>query len=220
MPPAALILTFHGIGDPPRDLDARERRVWISTAVFCEVLDRVRGRDDVRLTFDDGNRSDITVALPILAERGLSATFFVVTGRVGEPGFLNADDVAALVSAGMQVGSHGTTHRSWRNLQTADLNLELQSSRAALQSWADAPIRAAACPFGAYDRRVLRALRVAGFSRAFTSDGGRADPSAWLQPRNTIRESERFIALERMLGPAARHWRHVPRVAPLLKRLR
>ena len=29
-----------------------------------------------------------------------------------------------------------------------------------------------ACPFGSYDRRVLRATRAAGYQRVFTSDGG------------------------------------------------
>jgi len=35
----------------------------------------------VQLSFDDGNRSDVGIALPALLERELSATFFVVAGR-------------------------------------------------------------------------------------------------------------------------------------------
>jgi peptidoglycan/xylan/chitin deacetylase (PgdA/CDA1 family) len=47
-------------------------------------------------------------------------------------------------------------------------------------------ITEAACPFGSYDRRVLRALRAAGYRRVFTSDGGPHASGAWLSSRTTV----------------------------------
>jgi peptidoglycan/xylan/chitin deacetylase (PgdA/CDA1 family) len=196
---AVLNLTFHGIGDPPSHVDDGERQVWLTADMFRGVLDRVRDRGDVRLMFDDGNSSDATIALPALAERGLTATFFLVAGRVGKPGFVGADDVRALLDAGMEIGSHGMMHRPWRHLSAAQLNVELQEARSALEEYVGNRVTAAACPFGAYDRRVLRALRVIGFNRVFTSDGGRANPSAWLQPRNTVRPFRNAEALAGLL---------------------
>ena len=49
------------------------------------------------------------------------------------------------------------------------------------------PVSRVAIPFGSYDRHVLRHLRNAGITRAFTSDGGRARPHSWLQPRTSLR---------------------------------
>ena len=48
----------------------------------------------MRISFDDGNASDLEIGLPALLERGLTATFFVLAGRLGRPGSLDADEVA------------------------------------------------------------------------------------------------------------------------------
>lgn len=179
-------LTFHGIGPPPRALTPGEAEVWLEPARFEAVLDAVRGRSDVWLSFDDGNASDVEYGLPALAERGLTGTFFLVAGRLGQPGFLSADDVQELVEAGMTVGCHGMRHTAWRGLDEGRLGQELQVARDVLQEVCGRPVRDAACPFGAYDRRVLGALRGAGYRRVFTSDGGLARADRWLQPRHTV----------------------------------
>ena len=71
--------------------------MWVTRERFLSLLDAVTGRDDVRITFDDGNASDVEQALPALRERGLTATFFVVAGRLGTPRFLDRHGVAELV---------------------------------------------------------------------------------------------------------------------------
>ena len=179
-------LTFHGIGVPPRPLDEGEADVWITREHFAAVLDAVADRPGVRLTFDDGNASDLEVALPELRRRGLAATFFVVAGRLGAPGFLDEDGVRELAASGMAVGSHGMRHRPWRRLDPETLGEELVEARRRLEDVVGRPVAEAACPFGAYDRRTLRGLRRAGYERVFTSDRGTATRDGWLQARNTI----------------------------------
>jgi peptidoglycan/xylan/chitin deacetylase (PgdA/CDA1 family) len=203
-------LTFHGVGDHGRALEAAEEHVWLSAADFEAVLDAAVGRDDVRITFDDGNASDVAHALPALSRRGLSATFFVVAGRLGEPGFLDADDVRALAAAGMTIGCHGMRHRPWRRLDDRDLVEELVESRKVLEAVVERPVTGAACPFGAYDRRVLRSLRQSGYEQVYTSDTGMATPDRWLQVRNTVCRGdggdllERIVSSERSRGHALR----------------
>jgi peptidoglycan/xylan/chitin deacetylase (PgdA/CDA1 family) len=179
-------LTFHGIGEPQRPLDAGEADVWVTRAAFLELLDSVAGRDDVRITFDDGNASDVEHALPALRERGLRGTFFVVAGRLGEPEFLSADDVRELAAAGMQVGCHGMRHRPWRGLDEQALGEELVQAKAVLEKLVERPVTEAACPFGSYDRHVLKTLRRAGYGHVFTSDRGTADPAGFVQARNSV----------------------------------
>jgi peptidoglycan/xylan/chitin deacetylase (PgdA/CDA1 family) len=185
-PGRCINLTFHGIGDPDRDLGPGERDVWVSEQEFTAILDSVRDRADVRLSFDDGNASDVRYALPELRRRGLRATFFVVAGRLGKPGFLGAEDVRALVAAGMSIGCHGMAHRPWRKLDADEERDEMLVAREMIERVVGCPVREAACPFGAYDRRVLRALRRFGYGRVYTSDGGIAEPAGWLQPRNSV----------------------------------
>jgi peptidoglycan/xylan/chitin deacetylase (PgdA/CDA1 family) len=183
---SALNFTFHGIGAAPSGVRHSERPVWVSQPDFCSALDAIQRLDGAEVTFDDGNSSDRAIALPALLERGMSGRFFVVAGRLGLPGYLSSDDLGALYEAGMQIGVHGMRHRSWRGLADDDLQEETLESKRELEAHLGARLTSAACPFGAYDRRVLGALRRAGFARVFTSDGGYASPEAWLQPRNTL----------------------------------
>jgi peptidoglycan/xylan/chitin deacetylase (PgdA/CDA1 family) len=180
-------LTLHGVGSAPRALGPSEAELWISRPRLLGLLDAVAGRDDVRLLVDDGNASDVELLLPALRDRGLRASFFVVAGKLGEPGFLSAADVRALAEAGMPIGLHGMRHRPWRGLGDRELADELVHAKRLIEDAAGRPVQEAACPFGAYDRRVLRRLREIGYARVYTSDGGLARREAWLQPRTSVR---------------------------------
>jgi peptidoglycan/xylan/chitin deacetylase (PgdA/CDA1 family) len=180
-------VNFHGVGEPPRELVAGEAMVWLDTDRFLRTLDWLRGRSDVWISFDDGNRSDIEIALPALLERGMTATFFVLAGRLDDAQSLGVEDVRRLRAAGMAIGSHGLHHRDWRRLTDAELARELSHSRRVLEDVVGEPVDQASAPFGSYDRRVLaRARRHGGYARLFTSDGGPARRDAWLQPRTTV----------------------------------
>jgi peptidoglycan/xylan/chitin deacetylase (PgdA/CDA1 family) len=198
VPQRAINLTFHGIGDPGRSLDPGEQGYWIDRDRFLSVLDRVADRDDVAITFDDGNASDIEHALPALRERGLTATFFVVAGRLGTRRFVDEDGVRELAAAGMEIGSHGMQHRPWRGLDEPTLQEELVDAKGILERVLGRPVALAACPFGAYDRRALRTLREAGYRHVYTSDRGTARPDRWLQPRNSVVPGDDGSLLDRI----------------------
>ncbi|WP_026360408.1 polysaccharide deacetylase family protein [Amycolatopsis nigrescens] len=188
MPASVVTMTVHGIGSPVRPLEPGEDRTWVSVGQFEQVLDAVAERPSgVRITFDDGNASDVEIALPRLVERGLRAEFFLLAGRIGAPGMVDAAGVAALLSAGMTVGSHGWAHRDWRRLDAAGRTEEFVAAPRLLGELTGRPVTRVAVPFGSYDRRVLAGLRRAGVTTAYTSDGGAARPSAWLQSRTSLR---------------------------------
>jgi peptidoglycan/xylan/chitin deacetylase (PgdA/CDA1 family) len=216
VPERSINLTFHGIGDPDRRLDPGEHDVWVDRDQFLALLDRAAGRPDVAITFDDGNASDVEHALPALRERGLTATFFVVAGRLGAPRFLDADGVRELAAAGMEIGCHGMRHRPWRGLDGVALHEELVQAKVVLEGVIGRPVTRAACPFGSYDRRVLGTLRRAGYRRVYTSDRGTTRPDRWLQPRNSVgpHDDERLLeridtgdGLARRAKLAVKRWR-------------
>lgn len=185
-----LNLTFHGLGEPGRELEPGEQRVWISVPCFQSILDDAVGRRDVHLTFDDGNASDVTIALPELRRRNLQASFFLLGGKLGLPGYLDLQGVRELSQNGMRIGTHGMHHRDWSTLRDEELTAEIADSTRILQETTGGPVEIASCPFGSYDRRVLRMLRGAGFRVIYTSDRGWARADGWLQPRNTIHDTE------------------------------
>ena len=203
IPGPMFVLNFHGIGIPRRKLRDGEEDICIDRRQFAEILDAVAGRDDLLLTFDDGNGSDVTEALPELTRRGLRAQFFVCAARLGMPGFLDKDDLRELRSAGMSIGSHGMDHVRWRKLDSSGLDREIVQARQILEDALQEPVATAACPFGAYDRRALRALRAAGFTRVYTSDRGRASASDWLVARTTVTSRDSADSIDRLLNGSA-----------------
>ena len=209
-------LTFHGIGDPPGRLEAAEEAVWLSHEEFLGILDSIAERDDIHLTFDDGNASDVEYALPALLERGLRADFFVVAGRLGQPGYVDEAGVRALSSAGMTIGSHGMRHRPWRSLDDHLLREELVEARETLERVVGAPVVSAACPFGSYDRRALRSLQRLRYQTVYTSDRGTAAPDAWLQARTTLGSGAGSDLEERLASSEIPWYRGLPRRAKLV----
>jgi peptidoglycan/xylan/chitin deacetylase (PgdA/CDA1 family) len=191
-------LTFHGLGVPGSNVPIDQRQYWLGAAVFERVLDRVVDWPDAAITFDDGNLSDLTVAFPVLVRRQLCASFFVVAGRIGLNGYLGRSELHELVAAGMEIGSHGMHHRSWRGLDDGALREETVVAKARLEDMLGIPVTQAACPFGGYDRRALEQLATSGFTRVYTSDRGWARSDAWLQPRNTVTSRTRLQDLEQV----------------------
>ncbi|WP_037607064.1 polysaccharide deacetylase family protein [Streptacidiphilus rugosus] len=179
-------VSFHGVGTPGPEREPGEHDYWVSRDSFLRVLDECAARPEVRLSFDDGNESDVAIALPALVERDLKADFFLIAGRIGTPGNISAEGVRALVAAGMGVGSHGQGHRAWPEVPDAELGAELADARIRIAEAAGRPVDTAACPFGAYDRRVLRRLRALGYRRVYTSDRRPAAGDAWLQARFSV----------------------------------
>lgn len=200
-----VIVNFHGVGPAPgRGFDSGEQAYWLDTDTYRAAIGRIaEARDagfEVAITFDDGNASDLEIAAPILAEHGLSATFFVLAGRLGAPDALSVSDLAELCRMGMGIGSHGADHVDWRRLDEAGAERELDWARAQIAAATGGPVTTAAIPFGAYDGTVLRRLRQAGYQTAYTSDGGLANGRAFLQPRTSLRRDTGAEGLEHILA--------------------
>ncbi|NJN82282.1 MAG: polysaccharide deacetylase family protein [Caldilineaceae bacterium] len=68
----------------------------------------------VVLTFDDGYRDNYENAFPLLVERGMTATFFVVTDFIDtqRPEYLTWDMAREMQAGGMVIESHGRNHTS------------------------------------------------------------------------------------------------------------
>lgn len=207
-----LILNFHGLGKPPQEMPAGEENYWVDQEFFAAVLDQVRGRQDVQITVDDANESDCMIALPLLRERRLKASFFLVASRIDQKHFLSSQQIKTLCAEGMTVGNHGMWHSRWKGMNQPQLQEELVAARDIIQQFANMPITEAACPFGSYDRGVLQMLRKQGYQRVFTSDGGVASTAAWMQPRNTIRRCHQLAEIVSLInappGAAKNLWRN------------
>lgn len=194
---SGLELLFHGIGEPPAGVPTAEIPYWIGQAAFTEIVTSAPEAAQtcevaLSVSFDDGNLSDLAIAAPLLKALAIPATFFPCAARLGRPGYLGAPELRELHAMGFEIGSHGMDHRPWPGLDEAALAREIDTARAMLEQALGHPVRRAALPFGAYDRRVLGRLRQAGLAAIHSSDPGLNPPGAWMPRRWCYRSGERF----------------------------
>jgi peptidoglycan/xylan/chitin deacetylase (PgdA/CDA1 family) len=221
-----LVLSLHGIGTPHDCVGTEESFYWVTREAFTMLLENIVGTRATAdtptvITFDDGNASDATIALPELAKRGLKAAFFVCAGRIGTPHYLDRAAFADLLGAGMEIGTHGMDHRDWRTLDEAALDSELGEARRRIEDTCGRSVTKLAVPFGSYDRRVLAHLRREPFECVYTSDGGLARSEAWLKPRTTMDSAWQEADIERVLAAKPSMKTRLRRNAAMLhKRLR
>ncbi len=182
------ILTYHAVGDgpPPLYTPARElashldalRASGRTTVRLGALVDALRdGRElpehAVVLTFDDGDVSVAEIAAPLLRERGMTATVFLVSDLAGKSArwnghaapareLLSLERAAALAEEGWELGAHSRTHRSLRRLSALELLAEVGGSRERICSGTGHDPRVFAYPYGV----VTKAARAAA-SRAF-----------------------------------------------------
>ena len=187
---AVVNVCFHGIGTPSRELEPGESQYWVTEQQFESILDEIAAWPSLQISFDDGNKSDVELGLPALIERGLTATFFVLAGRLDSAGSLDPADVAELCSAGMTVGTHGMNHRSWRGMDAETRQRELSDARERIAEISGRSVDQAALPLGQYDRRLLSHLRRLGYQSVHTSDRRLARAGMWLQPRFSVRSDD------------------------------
>jgi peptidoglycan/xylan/chitin deacetylase (PgdA/CDA1 family) len=163
-------------------LDELTRR-GLQALTVSQLLDAYDANDEALvaraalITFDDGFADFRTAALPALQARGLSSTLYVATGllRGGPepavhgglaPHMLELSELAALASAGVELGAHSHTHPHMDTLSSRRLRSEIERSRALVEDAAGAPIATFAYPHGYSGPRVRRAVRAAGFRGA------------------------------------------------------
>ncbi|HEX9255015.1 MAG TPA: polysaccharide deacetylase family protein [Candidatus Angelobacter sp.] len=125
----------------------------------------------IQITFDDGERSQYLNAAPLLAEHGISATYFVTPGLIGAAAkFLGWDELRALQNAGHSIQSHGWSHKFLTFCSDAELAHELLASRQLLEDKLDNLVEEISVPGGRWNRRVINACADAGYRRVYVSD--------------------------------------------------
>ncbi len=197
-----VILNFHGIGTPGRVLEDGETAYWVEPEFFAETValaERLSDRIETRFTFDDGNASDIEIAAPVLSRAGRQAVIFPLADRIGAAGSLSGDDLKRLVKMGHSIGSHGAGHVDWSELDAAGETAEWEAAREVIAEAAGQPVTEAAIPFGRYNKRVLEGLKLLGYERCYSSDGGAWTEGDWPIPRTSPRADMTITDIEGIL---------------------
>ena len=196
--PRVRILGYHAVGDGENDLSVsaaefRRQLEWLmqhgyrlmTMSQWHEAMTTGQplASRTVILTFDDGFRSVLTHAAPILAEYG-AATVFVLTDYVGrtnsfdrpfqapELPLLSWDQIERLKRLGWDIQSHGRRHYPMFRLQPSVLEDEAAGSKALLEQRLGEPVRFLCYPYGAFEPASMETARRAGYVGAVTCRSG------------------------------------------------
>ena len=126
-------------------------------------------RTSTLITFDDGWRGTLDLAVPVLQRHATEATVFITTSLLDTPGFLRSAELHSLPPQ-LQVGSHCKTHGFLNEMSDAKIREELWLSKEELEQLTGRPIDTVAIPNGAVDNRVRRIAQELGYALVFTSE--------------------------------------------------
>ena len=131
-----------------------------------------RERKKIAITFDDGNESDYSIALPILKKYGLKATFFITVERISKNNYLSWSQLMKMNDHGMSIQSHGLTHAFLNCLTEGDAQRELLESKQEIQGRLGTEVNYFSLPGGFSSPFVLDLVEEAGYQGVCTSGPG------------------------------------------------
>jgi peptidoglycan/xylan/chitin deacetylase (PgdA/CDA1 family) len=198
------------------------RRLGLRGVSLRELLaaqDRGSADGLVGLTFDDGYVDFLDHAVPVLARHGMTATLYVVAGRLGGANewddgprldLVDADQVRAVAAAGHEVGSHTLTHSRLPGASLATLAAEVGDSKRVLEDVLQSEVAGFCYPWGDFDAAAVEAARAAGYDHACVT-GDYLPGDRFTLPRSYVAPGD---GAPRLIAKLARHrlrMRGVPR---------
>lgn len=195
--PMVRALTYHRVGHEPRDPFCVTPRAFEAHIRFLaehglavsmdQVVRFLAGGEELPdgaclVTLDDGWRSALTEALPILERWKVPAVAYITTRLVGERSpeeverYLTWEELRQLSASKLvDIGSHAATHRSLGMMGTHEAWDEAYRSRKTLEDRLGRPVVSFAYPFGTrgdFSEMTDHLLAEAGYEIAFHSMHG------------------------------------------------
>ncbi|HEY9177365.1 MAG TPA: polysaccharide deacetylase family protein [Flavipsychrobacter sp.] len=185
------IATLHYVSDDPalgalkpwniscksftRLLDFLQVENYTTVGFEDMAASRIKGRKSIILTFDDCPKHLWDFAIPELLKRNMKAVFYMPTAYLGgynewnvveglpKVDLMDSDDIAKLNTLGMEIGSHAHHHIMLGERNTEEVIMQLNESKAILESIIDKPVVSIAYPYGSVPHSAYRLSREAGY---------------------------------------------------------
>lgn len=132
----------------------------------------------VAFTFDDGADTDLQIAAPLLEKAGFHATFYVIAGWLGRPGYLSDSHIRELHARGFEIGCHSMNHRYLTGLAENELRIEIADAKDRLEQALDNAVHHFSCPGGFWSPHIARLAQISGYRSVATSRIGRNGPAS------------------------------------------
>lgn len=202
------VLVYHTISSPPEPVEADadisperfERQLqwlsrWRKVVTLEETLRAPARRNLVAITFDDGYRDNLTVALPLLEKFQLPMTLFVAAGFIGRDGYLSRNELREISTHPLvTIGAHGLWHRHFNRLSISDARFELVESRRLLADITGEPVDLLAWPYGECNEQLERLSEECSYRASWSVwKGTNSLHSRWRVPLGRRDNLARFV---------------------------
>jgi peptidoglycan/xylan/chitin deacetylase (PgdA/CDA1 family) len=148
--------------------------VGLVTRVLGSITSAESLQPVVALTFDDGPDPEVTPRiLDMLKERGIKATFFILSERAEE----HSELARRLVAEGHEAALHGSNHDNLTTLGMGQVMDRVRGGKQRLHRVVGSPVRLFRPPYGAQSLRTFALTRLSGMKVVVWS----ADPNDWDQ---------------------------------------
>lgn len=150
------------------------------------------------LTFDDGYQDNFDNAIPLLQKYGMTGTFYVISGMVGNAAFMTWGELMTMEKDGMEIGAHTVHHPFLTRLPILKALSEIWLSKRDIQNHLGVDVRTFAYPYNDRNATVEELVRMSDYRDAVVVGPHRGDvyDDTFMIHRITIFQTEGVNAFE------------------------
>ena len=182
-----LILYYHSI--PKKYIDnftwQLEKLNSFGTVVLPDSVNKTsKKRRYYSITFDDGLKSVLENAAPIIKQLNIPYTIFFPTAYIGKypkwdivgdpvdttEEIIDEYEIISLIGKNIKIGSHSVNHVNMTKISCEQRYKEFNESKQFLNNLIGDKVNFFSFPYGAYDDETLKIAREIGYKFIFTSD--------------------------------------------------
>jgi len=185
------ILTYHHVGIPSGKWRLNSvseksfeyqmtfmKRHGFQVISFDDLVEGIKkghlfSRNTVVLQFDDGYEDNYKYAFPILKKYGFSAIEFLISDKIGDPGFLTWDEVKEMEKYNLLAGAHTRHHVYLPEVSLIEAQDEIAGSKKVIEDHLGHSIDYFCYPTGGFTEEVKRLVKEAGYRAAVTTNRGK-----------------------------------------------
>jgi peptidoglycan/xylan/chitin deacetylase (PgdA/CDA1 family) len=186
-PSSLVVLMYHQVNRSQATAFGRQLELIAMSGkpVFADFVPSPTTRGTcVAVTFDDGLAEAVDVAAPLLKDKGICSTWFIVTGYAGKDAawgkttrknsgyggkVASWSDLKRLESSLVRFGSHTASHCHLPDVDQDEARLEIAGSRSMLETALATRVNSISLPHGEYHDWCLKECRKAGYQFAFSN---------------------------------------------------
>ena len=207
------ILMYHkiSVSDSNNDIFSVSFEKFIKQILFLKDHFNLVNLNDIdikknsfSITFDDGYDDLYNLVFPFIKKHKINITIFLTLNNLNKSGYLTFNNLTEMLTSGLvELGCHGNTHISLKNLDSKKLKNEIAIPKNYLENIFGIKIFFLSFPNGKYDKNSIEYCRDIGFKKIFNSELKTFDNlnKIYLLPRICVyRQDTLKILLNKVIG--------------------